>query len=155
MTPKNLSLFCFQGKNLKLLFFFNKGLVLHMKILAGFFCNGKQLNICPYSGDVLYFLSKTQHDKDIGIVWSGDISPFPFNLICILLSTKNKFTCICIQPINCLVVFLNYTGNPQLHIGCLQKAASKACTGEPSLQNAIDSAVRSLRWDSCVVKGQA
>ncbi|XP_074625889.1 general transcription factor IIH subunit 2-like [Acropora palmata] len=37
------------------------------------------------------------------------------------------------------------SGNPQLHIGCLQKAASKACTGEPSLQNAIDSAVRSLR----------
>ena len=37
------------------------------------------------------------------------------------------------------------TGNPQLHISSLRKAASKACTGEPSLQNAMEVAIQSLR----------
>ena len=37
------------------------------------------------------------------------------------------------------------TGNPQLHTSSLRKAASKACTGEPSLQNAMEVAIQSLR----------
>lgn len=40
---------------------------------------------------------------------------------------------------------LLFTGNPQLHINTLQKAATKQCQGEPSLQNAIDTAIQSLR----------
>ncbi|CAH3045994.1 unnamed protein product [Porites evermanni] len=37
------------------------------------------------------------------------------------------------------------SGNPQLHTSSLRKAASKACTGEPSLQNAMEVAIQSLR----------
>ena len=47
--------------------------------------------------------------------------------------------------INLLFSLAICTGNPQLHISSLRKAASKACTGEPSLQNSMETAVQSLR----------
>ena len=47
--------------------------------------------------------------------------------------------------INYLLSLSTCTGNPQLHTSSLRKAASKACTGEPSLQNAMEVAIQSLR----------
>ena len=44
-----------------------------------------------------------------------------------------------------LLLLSTCTGNPQLHISSLRKAASKACTGEPSLQNTMEVAIQSLR----------
>ena len=46
----------------------------------------------------------------------------------------------------CTKCYFSHLGNPQVHIGTLQKAAAKPCQGEPSLQNAMESAVQSLRW---------
>ena len=48
--------------------------------------------------------------------------------------------------INYLSSLSTCTGNPQLHTSSLRKAASKACTGEPSLQNAMEVAIQSLRY---------
>lgn len=47
--------------------------------------------------------------------------------------------------INNLSSLSTCTGNPQLHTSSLRKAASKACTGVPSLQNAMEVAIQSLR----------
>ena len=47
--------------------------------------------------------------------------------------------------INYLSSLSTCTGNPQLHTSSLRKAASKACTGEPSLQNAMEVGIQSLR----------
>ncbi|RMX58207.1 hypothetical protein pdam_00000025 [Pocillopora damicornis] len=49
------------------------------------------------------------------------------------------------QSDKCTKCYFSHLGNPQVHIGTLQKAAAKPCQGEPSLQNAMESAVQSLR----------
>lgn len=58
---------------------------------------------------------------------------------------KTQKRCKRIFKYNNLSSLSTCTGNPQLHTSSLRKAASKACTGEPSLQNAMEVAIQSLR----------
>ena len=62
--------------------------------------------------------------------------------IYIFLKTQERFKHIFKYNLSSLSTC---TGNPQLHTSSLRKAASKACTGEPSLQNAMEVAIQSLR----------
>ena len=60
------------------------------------------------------------------------------------LKTQERFKHIPVFKYN-LSSLSTCSGNPQLHTSSLHKAASKACTGEPSLQNAMEVAIQSLR----------